>query len=334
MKRKFALAAVGIAAALALSCGLAACGTGHYIADRTWTVAKVYCRAAENGYGGTEQELGALLAAHEITDLGVTGGEADHEHIFPEWTVILKKACNSIGLSFRQCTLCREAEWAFEEALPHSYGARRVVKEPTCWEKGIALYTCTVCGALKEEELEEGDHVFDTEWSSDAEGHFHKAICGHDAESGREPHTFDGGVCTVCGKAAGTYLVPVEYSGISKYFGENITPWEYLHNGVDFIAEAGTPVFATAAGVITNLGGDMIVIEHEGNVKSWYRCLVIDPSLKKGDAVKQGQKIGVVAEAPNYEGEETHLCFELTFDKMPKDPLPYLGIESDVHFTM
>lgn len=331
MKRHLIVAAVGLAAAITLSCGLAACKAGQ-IADRDWTVQKVYCRAAENGYEGSEQEFRSLLAANEIVDLGTSMGEADHEHIFPEWTVILTAACNSIGLSFRQCTLCREAEWKFEEALPHSFGEKRVIKEPTCEEAGVALYTCTECGTVKEEELAKGDHVFDTAWSYDIEGHFHAATCGHAAESGRAAHSFEGGVCTVCGMPSGTYLVPVAYTSISMYFGENITPWEYLHNGVDFVAEAGTPVFATAAGVVTNLGGDMLIIAHANGVESWYRCIDIDPALKEGDTVLQGQKIGTIAKAPNYEGSEAHLCFELTFDKMPKDPLPYLGIDPGIQF--
>ena len=329
MKKKFLLAALGLAAVAALSLGVAACG-GE---GGDWTVEKVYSKARSCGYRGTVAELKAELAAHAITDLGTTANGADHEHVFPEWTVVLEPACDSIGISFRQCTLCREAEFSFEEALPHTFGPARVIREATCEEEGVSLSTCTECGFVKEEVLPLAAHTFEEGWTSDATHHWHKATCSHaDEVSGKAVHTFEGGVCTECGRASGTYLVPVRYTGIAKYFGENITPWEYLHNGVDLIAEAGTPVFATAAGVITNLGGDMLIIAHADGVESYYRCIDIDPALKVGDAVAQGEQIGTVAFGPNYESDEAHLCFVLTFDKTPKDPLPYLGIESDRRF--
>ncbi len=325
---------LGVAAAVTFSFGLAACNAGDEkgeapdAAKADWTVERVFAQAKESGYTGTEQELGAMLAAHELADLGTENGGEHRAHVFPEWTVILAPACNSIGISFRQCTLCREAEWEFSPATSHSYGEPRVIKQPTCSEKGLALLTCANCGATFEQELKEGDHVFEAGWSYDVSSHFHRATCGHDEVSERTPHTFQGGLCTVCGMPSGTYLVPVAYTGIAMYFGENITPWEYLHNGVDFIAEVGAEVVATAAGVVTNLGGDMLIIAHANGVESHYRCIEIDPALKVGDSVLQGQKIGTVAAAPNYESDVPHLCFELTFDKQPEDPLPYLGIES------
>ena len=103
MKKKFLLAALGLAAVTALSLGVAACG-GE---GGDWTVEKVYSKARSCGYRGTVAELKAELAAHAITDLGTTENGADHEHVFPEWTVVLESACDSIGISFRQCALPR-----------------------------------------------------------------------------------------------------------------------------------------------------------------------------------------------------------------------------------
>ena len=98
MKKKFLLAALGLAAVAALSLGVAACG-GE---GGDWTVEKVYLKARSCGYRGTVAELKAELAAHAITDLGTTENGADHEHVFPEWTVVLEPACDSIGISFRR----------------------------------------------------------------------------------------------------------------------------------------------------------------------------------------------------------------------------------------
>ncbi len=55
---------------------------------------------------------------------------------------------------------------------------------------------CDVCGYEPEH-----FHTFETTWSSDANGHFHKADCGHDVRSDEAAHNGyeEDGVCDTCG---------------------------------------------------------------------------------------------------------------------------------------
>lgn len=55
---------------------------------------------------------------------------------------------------------------------------------------------CDVCG-FKPEHF----HTFETEWSSDANGHFHRANCGHDVRADEQPHIGfeEDGICDTCG---------------------------------------------------------------------------------------------------------------------------------------
>ncbi len=79
-------------------------------------------------------------------------------------------------------------------------------KKPTCTEAGnVAYYHCSVCGhnftALSCEELIESveiaanGHVYETDWKSDSENHWHK--CENcDVITGNAAHTWDEGVVT------------------------------------------------------------------------------------------------------------------------------------------
>ncbi len=54
---------------------------------------------------------------------------------------------------------------------------------------------CDICGYAPEH-----FHTFETTWSADAEGHFHKANCGHEAKADQQPHNGyeEDGVCDAC----------------------------------------------------------------------------------------------------------------------------------------
>ena len=91
--------------------------------------------------------------------------------------------------------------------------------EPTHTEGGVKTYTCTVCGQTKEEVVPANAeaHTFSTDWSSDADTHWHAATCVHTTlKSQQSEHTWNAGVittpatcteagvktytCTVCGR--------------------------------------------------------------------------------------------------------------------------------------
>jgi murein DD-endopeptidase MepM/ murein hydrolase activator NlpD len=84
------------------------------------------------------------------------------------------------------------------------------------------------------------------------------------------------------------------------------------HNGTDFGAPTGTPVFASAAGTITKLGnygpnGNFIGIQHWGGYETGYSHLSrFEPGLKVGDKVKRLQPIGYVGTTGRSTGPHLH----------------------------
>ena len=84
----------------------------------------------------------------------------------------------------------------------------KITKEPTCTEKGVKTYTCTVCGGTETEEIDALGHDFSKEWTSDGENHWHKcsrcdAIDGKAAHSGGEATCSAKAECEVCGAEYG-----------------------------------------------------------------------------------------------------------------------------------
>lgn len=97
------------------------------------------------------------------------------------------------------------------------------------------------------------------------------------------------------------------------------------HNGIDIGAPLGTPVIASADGVVEvalegyNGGrGNYIIIDHENGIKTLYQHLnTVDVSV--GQTVVYGQKIGTVGNTGVSGG--AHLHFEVWVDGTPVNPL-------------
>lgn len=110
------------------------------------------------------------------------------------------------------------------------------------------------------------------------------------------------------------------YYRISDVFGYRIHPIlnkEHLHVGIDFSAEIGTPIYATADGVVEfahkgfNGGyGHMVKIDHSFGFKTYYAHLE-DLLVKRGDFVKKGQMIAHSGNSGKSTGP--HLHYEIRF---------------------
>ena len=81
-------------------------------------------------------------------------------------TVVLDAAkaatCTETGLSEgNHCSVCKEVLVAQTEtaALGHAWDEGKVTTEPTATEKGVKIYTCTRCDAIKTEEIPETGEV-------------------------------------------------------------------------------------------------------------------------------------------------------------------------------
>ncbi len=107
----------------------------------------------------------------------------------------------------------------------------------------------------------------------------------------------------------------------------------YIHEGIDLRAEIGTPLFATADGIVTKAapdskgvnvgGGHMVFIDHGQGTESRYMHLG-DYAVKAGDRVKAGQVIGF----SGMSGDSTAplLHYEYRMDNIPVDPTFILEI--------
>lgn len=98
-----------------------------------------------------------------------------------------------------------------------------------------------------------------------------------------------------------------------------------FHEGLDFAAATGTPVFATADGKVefaerTGGYGNCIDINHGYNYLSRYAHLS-DILVKAGENVKRGQMIGRVGSTGKSTGP--HLHYEVRFNGEAQNPVNY-----------
>lgn len=133
------------------------------------------------------------------------------------------------------------------------------------------------------------------------------------------------------------FIMPVKNATVScgYAFCFNATLKQYsLHTGLDFSAPQGTPVLAVLDGTVTAIeSGDVfygttITLTHANGLVTTYSYLQADQTLAVGDTVKQGQAIGLIAEAEGAENKlGTHLHFTVQKDGKPQDPEAYLDID-------
>ncbi len=126
------------------------------------------------------------------------------------------------------------------------------------------------------------------------------------------------------GSGAWAWPVPT-HRKISSHFGRR---WGRKHEGVDIPAPRGTPVVASAAGVVKYSDdrvsgyGNMVVIEHPGKVFSVYAHNQTN-LVRAGTRVKRGQMIARVGSTGRSTGP--HLHFEIRVKDQARDPARYLG---------
>ncbi|WP_018620188.1 peptidoglycan DD-metalloendopeptidase family protein [Spirosoma luteum] len=114
----------------------------------------------------------------------------------------------------------------------------------------------------------------------------------------------------------------------SKHFNSDEAPRQ-IHLGIDFWAEAGTPVFAPLEGVVhsfqdnANFGdyGPTIILEHERNGKplySLYGHLTRQSleGLRPGKKISAGEKIAEIGPYPENGDWPPHLHFQLMTDML------------------
>jgi len=122
---------------------------------------------------------------------------------------------------------------------------------------------------------------------------------------------------------------PVEAGYNSSSFGWRTDPFSgktAFHEGLDFTANTGTPVYAAAGGIVTTAEqtpdyGKIVKINHGSGLETRYAhtSLIL---VKVGDIVKQGQLIAKVGSTGRSTG--AHLHFEVRLNGASLDPRKYL----------
>ena len=98
------------------------------------------------------------------------------------------------------------------------------------------------------------------------------------------------------------------------------------HNGVDLAAAHGTPVYATADGLVGKAQywgsyGNYVQLEHGGELQTRYAHLS-SYAVSAGDMVVKGQLIGFIGSTGRSTGP--HLHYEVRVAGEPVDPRPYM----------
>lgn len=122
---------------------------------------------------------------------------------------------------------------------------------------------------------------------------------------------------------------PVPGASISSRFGNRIDPFvrqPAMHSGIDFRAGRGTPVHATADGVVIDAGrnggyGNMVEIEHAAGLNTRYGHLS-KILVKTGDRVEIGTVIGEAGSTGRSTGP--HLHYEIRKSGNAINPIRYL----------
>jgi len=128
-------------------------------------------------------------------------------------------------------------------------------------------------------------------------------------------------------------LWPVKGGRVTSKFGMRIHPISrklQMHDGIDIIALRGTPIRASAPGVVTFVGrrsgyGKTVVIDHGYGLSTFYaHCNA--SYVRVGQQVKKGRKIAEVGSTGHSTGP--HLHFEVRVRGIQVDPMQYLSVPS------
>jgi murein DD-endopeptidase MepM/ murein hydrolase activator NlpD len=125
------------------------------------------------------------------------------------------------------------------------------------------------------------------------------------------------------------FIYPLKGARLTSPFGWRNDPISGVrrhHAAVDLAAPTGTPVKAASDGKVSALGfnstyGNFIVLSHANNYQSMYAHLSVI-SVKQGDRVAQGAKIGEVGSTGYSTGP--HLHFAIYKNGLAVNPLDFL----------
>ncbi len=124
-------------------------------------------------------------------------------------------------------------------------------------------------------------------------------------------------------------MMPVSAPFNASGFGVRLDPFtgqQAMHEGIDFLADVGTPVVAAAGGVVQFAGfhpqyGNMIDIDHGNDLVTRYAHLS-RMLVKEGAVVQRGRRIADTGNTGRSTGP--HLHFEVRFRGAAQNPSRFL----------
>lgn len=127
--------------------------------------------------------------------------------------------------------------------------------------------------------------------------------------------------------------MPVEGVKLTSGYGMRVHPvlgGRRQHQGIDLAAPTGTPVYATADGVVSKAEwfssyGLYIAVEHGGDIQTRFGHLS-RLNVYAGQEVKKGDLIGYIGSTGRSTGP--HLHYEVRIAGTAVNPLPYMQAEN------
>ncbi|MEX0637591.1 MAG: M23 family metallopeptidase, partial [Burkholderiales bacterium] len=112
-------------------------------------------------------------------------------------------------------------------------------------------------------------------------------------------------------------------------FGMRIDPFtgmQAMHEGIDFLADVGSPIVAAAGGVVIFAGfhpqyGNVVDIDHGNDLVSRY-AHASKLHVREGDVVQRGRRIADVGTTGRSTGP--HLHFEVRFKGVSQNPARFV----------
>lgn len=124
-------------------------------------------------------------------------------------------------------------------------------------------------------------------------------------------------------------IKPVANMTFTSLFGVRSDPFRgtaAMHAGVDIPGPVGTPIYATADGIVGRSGwvggyGNLVELDHGGGLQTRYGHLS-RITVPAGSRVRRGDVIGLMGSTGRSTG--SHLHYEVRMDGRAVNPMPYL----------
>jgi murein DD-endopeptidase MepM/ murein hydrolase activator NlpD len=123
---------------------------------------------------------------------------------------------------------------------------------------------------------------------------------------------------------------PVKTAAFTSGYGVRSDPFKgraAMHAGIDLAGPTGTPIYATADGVVSDASynsggyGNLIKIDHGRGIETRYGHLS-SFSVRAGQRVTRGQQIGRMGSTGRSTG--SHLHYEVRIDSRAVNPIPFM----------